>query len=272
MQGQARGRASFATENSVAAPPAADAAGEAQLSVVIPVHNEADCIGPLIGEIHAALEDRVNYEIVVVDDGSNDATWANVAAARSSNGRVRGLRHAQNCGQSAALLTGVLAARAPWIATLDGDAQNDPADIPGLWEHLQRADRGRGLKLVAGHRQQRRDSWIRRLSSRIANGVRARALGDRTPDTGCGLKLIERETYLALPRFDHMHRFLPALVLRAGGVVESVPVNHRPRLSGRTHYGIGNRLWVGLVDMLGVMWLQRRARWPLHVDELPPEN
>ena len=270
MQGQARGRASFAPENSAAAPPAADAAGQPQLSVVIPVHNEAECIGALVSETGAALAGRIDYEIVVVDDGSNDATWAIVAAARSSNPRVRRLRHGQNIGQSAALLTGVMAARAPWIATLDGDAQNDPADIPGMWEHLRRADGAAGLKLVAGHRRQRRDSWIKRMSSRIANGVRARALGDQTPDTGCGLKLIERETYLALPRFDHMHRFLPALVLRAGGAVKSVPVHHRPRRTGRTHYGIGNRLWVGLVDMLGVMWLQRRARRPLHIEELPP--
>lgn len=271
MPGPARGRASFATENDVAAP-AANATAAPQLSVVIPVHNEAESIGALIGEVRAALETCINHEIVVVDDGSGDATWAAVAAAAASNSRVRGLRHAQNCGQSAALLTGVLAARAPWIATLDGDAQNDPADIPRLWEHLRSAEQPRRPKLIAGHRQKRRDSLIRRLSSRIANGVRARALGDRTPDTGCGLKLIERETYLALPRFDHMHRFLPALVLRAGGGVESVAVHHRPRLHGHTHYGIGNRLWVGLVDMLGVMWLQRRARWPRQVDELRPDE
>lgn len=271
MQSQARGHAPFATENDVAQPPTADAAVAPQLSVVIPVHNEAECIGALIAEVRAALDSRIDYEIVAVDDGSSDATWETLARA-ARGGRVRALRHGQNCGQSAALLTGVLAARAPWIATLDGDAQNDPADIPRLWDYLRQPGRPAGLKLVAGHRRQRKDSWTKRLSSRIANGIRARALGDRTPDTGCGLKLIERETYLALPRFDHMHRFLPALVLRAGGAVESAPVNHRPRTSGRTHYGIGNRLWVGLTDLLGVMWLQRRARQPLRVEELPPES
>jgi dolichol-phosphate mannosyltransferase len=162
-------------------------------------------------------------------------------------------------GQSFAILTGVRAARAPWIATLDGDGQNDPADITKLLAAREGvAPGGRGPLLLAGFRRRRRDSWLKRLSSRVANGVRGRLVGDRTPDTGCGLKLFEREALLALPHFDHMHRFLPALFLRAGGQVVSVEVGHRPRTRGTSHYGMFDRLWVGIVDMIGVMWLIRR--------------
>jgi len=229
-----------------------------ELSVVVPVHNEAENVGPLIGEIGTALDGVVDYEIVYVDDGSSDATAERLAEAGKGFPRLRVLRHRRQSGQSTALWTGVRHARAPWIATLDGDGQNDPADIPKLLSLA--LDPDLKLDLVAGHRVTRRDSVVQRLASRIANGVRSRMLHDDTPDTGCGLKLFSREVFLALPYFDHMHRFLPALVLRGGGRVRSVPVNHRPRQRGRSHYGINNRLWVGLVDLVGVMWLRRRTR------------
>ena len=229
-----------------------------ELSVVVPVHNEAENVGPLIGEIGTALDGVVDYEIVYVDDGSSDATAERLAEAGKGFPRLRVLRHRQQSGQSTALWTGVRHARAPWIATLDGDGQNDPADIPKLLALA--LDPDLKLDLVAGHRVTRRDSVVQRLASRIANGVRSRMLHDDTPDTGCGLKLFSREVFLALPYFDHMHRFLPALVLRGGGRVRSVPVNHRPRQRGRSHYGINNRLWVGLVDLVGVIWLRRRTR------------
>ena len=203
-----------------------------ELSVVIPVRNEAPNIAPLVREIAAALEGRLDYEIIYVDDGSRDETAAAVRALAREVPRLRLLRHRRSFGQSTAIRTGVKAARAPWIATLDGDGQNDPADIPKLWD-MARAAASEPPLLIAGHRARRRDSTVKRLSSRIANWVRRGLLGDGTPDTGCGLKLFPRALYLELPFFDHNHRFLPALVRRAGGRVVSVPVNHRPRERGR---------------------------------------
>jgi dolichol-phosphate mannosyltransferase len=236
------------------------------LSIVIPVRNEAPNIAPLVAEIRAALDALLDYEIVYVDDGSSDATASSIRTLAAGFARLRLIRHAQSCGQSAALLSGVKAARAAWIATLDGDGQNDPADIPRLWAIAQATPAPQNL-LVAGFRRKRNDSRVKRLSSRIANAVRARLLGDGTPDTGCGLKLLPRELFLALPFFDHFHRFLPALVLRQGGRVQSVPVNHRARERGVSNYGVFDRLWVGLVDLLGVMWLQRRAKIPVILAE-----
>jgi dolichol-phosphate mannosyltransferase len=233
------------------------------LSVVIPVHNEAENVGPLAAEIHAALDDRIDFEIVFVDDASSDDTPRKLQALVQSDPRLRVLRHRTNAGQSTALLTGVRHARGALVATLDGDGQNDPSDIPTLlarWNDQQGAGAAKAPLLIAGWRASRRDTWIRRLSSRIANGVRRRVLGDGTPDTGCGLKLFRRDDFLALPYFDHLHRFLPALFIRHGGRVISVPVQHRPRLRGQSHYGIGNRLFVGIVDMGGVLWLRRRTR------------
>lgn len=237
------------------------------LSVVIPVHNEADNIETLVAEIDQALAGKCIYEIVYVDDGSNDSTPLSLAAARQNRPHMRVLRHKNCCGQSTAILTGVRAARAPWIATLDGDGQNDPADIPALFAQLQAPDRPEGLAMVAGWRHKRQDTSWRRFSSKVANAVRAGLLGDATPDTGCGLKVFSREVYLTLPYFDHMHRFLPALVQRAGGKVLSVHVNHRPRTQGQSKYGTWNRLWVGIVDLFGVMWLQRRGKRP-QVEEI----
>jgi len=240
-----------------------------ELSVVIPVFNEQDNILPLVAEVRAALDGRLDYELIYVDDGSTDATPARLGEAAQDLARLRVLRHARSCGQSTAIRTGVRAARAPWIATLDGDGQNDPADVLRLLAAAQTPDRPSDLQLVAGYRRKRRDSWLKRLSSRVANVVRSRLLGDDTPDTGCGLKVFERETFLALPYFDHMHRFLPALVIRNGGSVCSVEVSHRPRKRGRSKYGLRNRLWVGLVDLVAVIWLQRRARLPQITEPVP---
>ena len=226
--------------------------------VVVPVRNEGPNIAPLLAEIEAALR-SISHEIVYVDDGSTDDTPARLAEAQNSGMPLGVVRHRSSCGQSAAVISGVRAARAPWVATLDGDGQNDPADIPAL---LARAQAAEGLVLVAGHRVSRRDTQAKRIASRLANGVRARLLGDATPDTGCGLKVFAREAFLHLPQFDHMHRFLPALFIRAGGRVESVAVNHRPRTRGRSNYGTLDRLWVGIFDLAGVYWLQRRWKRP----------
>lgn len=231
-----------------------------ELSVVIPVLNEAGSIGLLVDEVCSCLGTALDYEIIVVDDGSSDSTPEVLQASRQQHPRLRVLRHASRCGQSTAVISGVQAARAPWIATLDGDGQNDPADILKLYRAMDRSPDE--TLLVAGYRRRRRDTWLKRVSSRIANTVRAAVLGDATPDTGCGLKLFSRATFLALPQFDHMHRFLPALVQRLGGTVMSVEVHHRPRQRGTSKYGLHNRLWVGIVDMLGVRWLQRRSCRP----------
>jgi len=227
------------------------------LSVVIPMRNEAGNILPLIAEIEAALA-GIPHEIVCVDDGSTDATAAELRQA-AAIAPLRPFRHETPCGQSAGIISGVRAARGEWIATLDGDGQNDPADIPRLFARAQAEG---GAILVAGHRVNRRDSWVKRTTGRLANAIRARLLRDATPDTGCGLKLFPRALFLELPAFDHMHRYLPALVLRAGGRVVSEPVNHRPRLRGRSNYGTLDRLAVGITDLLGVMWLMRRWKRP----------
>jgi dolichol-phosphate mannosyltransferase len=226
------------------------------LSIVIPVHNEKENILSLIDEVEAALKGVIEFELIVIDDFSTDNTAGIIAEKAVSSRWLRLLRHRKNAGQSAAILTGVQHARADWIATLDGDGQNDPADIPSLW---QMHDAQPDFSMICGHRQKRKDTLVKRLSSRIANAVRSRMLGDATPDTGCGLKLFSRDMFLSVPHFDHLHRFLPALFRRAGGEITSVAVNHRRRGGGQSHYGIGNRLWVGIVDMIGVMWLKRRS-------------
>lgn len=238
-----------------------------QLSIVVPVRNEAENIRPLLAEIHAALDERIDFEVIYVDDGSTDATPQRLAEAMARYPRLRVLAHAERCGQSAALLTGFRAARGEWIATLDGDGQNDPADIAKLLAARDGAGMA-GLQLVCGFRKKRNDGWLKRVASRIANGIRARVLGDGTPDTGCGLKLILRSAVLELPAFDHMHRFLPALVQRNGGATVSVEVNHRPRTRGTSNYGVFDRLWVGIVDLFGVLWLKRRVLRPRST-ELP---
>ncbi len=238
------------------------------LSVIVPVKNEADNILPLIAEIRAALSDGPAYEIVYVDDGSTDATPARLLEAAAAKDDLRIVTHRASCGQSAALRTGVFAARGRLIATLDGDGQNDPADVPRLVKALLNPASGAELGMVAGQRVKRQDSAVKRWSSRIANRVRSGMLGDDTPDTGCGLKVFSRDAFLRLPYFDHMHRFLPALMRREGFRVGLEAVNHRHRVHGKSKYGINNRLWVGIVDLFGVFWLQRRMRRPT----LVPDN
>jgi dolichol-phosphate mannosyltransferase len=232
------------------------------ISVVVPVHNEAPNIPPLIAAISAALS-GIEHEIIYVDDGSSDnspAVLAEIAARLPSLVRVR---HARSCGQSAAVITGVKTARGKYIATLDGDGQNDPADIPAMLEAALAAEAaGADPVLIAGHRVSRQDSDAKRWGSKIANAVRGRLLQDGTPDTGCGLKLFRRQAFLELPHFDHIHRFLPALFIRAGGKVVSVPVRHHARAHGASHYGTWDRLKVGIVDLFGVAWLQRRWKRP----------
>jgi dolichol-phosphate mannosyltransferase len=237
-----------------------------EISVVVPACNEAENVEPLVCEIDAALANR-DYEMLFVDDGSTDDTLAMLQRLKTMFPRLRVLQHSFRSGQSAGVASGVRAARAPWIATLDGDGQNDPADIPKLIAARDLPENA-SVKLFMGNRKaSRKDSAFRKLQSSIANGVRGSLLGDGTPDTGCGIKLFSREMFLELPRFDHMHRFLPALFQRQGSRVISVPVSHRPRTRGTSKYGMLNRLWVGIVDIIGVMWLRRRFKSGLLVRE-----
>jgi dolichol-phosphate mannosyltransferase len=229
-----------------------------ELSVVVPVYNEQDNILPLLAEIAAALRGRGAYEVVYVDDASSDGTLGVLTRARMLHPELRVLRHRERSGQSTAIRNGVKAARGRWIATLDGDGQNDPADIPKLL--AMRDGSPPEIRLFAGWRVNRQDSGSKRWASRWANAIRSRLLRDETPDTGCGIKLFERDAFLDLPYFDHMHRFLPALVQRAGWQVRSVPVNHRPRGTGISKYNNLNRALVGIADLRGVAWLIRRSK------------
>jgi dolichol-phosphate mannosyltransferase len=255
-------------------PSVGGAAAPVFLSVVVPVHNERENVAPQIAEIVAALTGVLPFEIVYVNDGSDDGTAQALLLMQHDCSVLRIITHDISAGQSTAIRTGVRAARGEWIATLDGDGQNDPLDIvPLLTEACTRAAaRGDRRVLVNGWRKQREDSLFRRLQSRIANGVRRRLLHDGTPDTGCGLKVFSRDIYLVLPYFDHMHRFLPALTQREGGDVLSLPVRHRPRLHGVSHYGALNRMWAGVVDVAGMLWLSRRARVPRVVEAAPSVN
>jgi dolichol-phosphate mannosyltransferase len=229
------------------------------LSVVVPVCNESENVGPLAREIDAALTGN-DYEMIFIDDGSTDDTLAQLHRLRGSGlSRLRILRHSFRSGQSAAVASGVRAARGEWIATLDGDGQNDPADIPGLLQAREAPDNAQ-VRLFMGNRTTRRDTGFRKLQSRIANGVRGGLLGDGTPDTGCGIKLFSRAAFLQLPYFDHMHRFMPALFQSRGWRAVSVPVRHRARERGVSKYGMLDRLWVGIVDIFGVLWLRRRFK------------
>ena len=229
-----------------------------ELSVVVPVFNEQDNIPPLIAEIVAALRGRVDFEIVYVDDASRDGSVSVLTAAKHACPELRVVAHASQSGQSTAIRNGVKAARGRWIATLDGDGQNDPADIPKLL--AMRDESSAAIKLYAGWRVNRQDSGSKRWASKWANAIRSRLLRDETPDTGCGIKLFEREAFLDLPYFDHMHRYLPALMQRAGWQVRSVPVNHRARGAGVSKYNNLNRALVGIADLRGVAWLIRRSR------------
>ncbi|MBT3915131.1 MAG: glycosyltransferase family 2 protein [Rhodospirillaceae bacterium] len=230
-----------------------------ELSVVVPVHNEAGNIEPLMAEVIAALDGIELFEIIYIDDCSRDGTPEKLVALNRKIESLRVLTHEKQSGQSAAIRTGVMAARGRLIATLDGDGQNDPADIPKLLKAYQESSADNPKTMIVGHRAKRQDSLVKRLSSKIANGIRASLLGDATPDTGCGLKVFRRQDFLDLPSFDHMHRFLPALMLRNGGQVVSVEVSHRSRERGKSKYGTFDRLWVGITDLIGVMWLKRRS-------------
>ncbi len=225
------------------------------LSVVIAVYNEVENITILLDEIEKSL-DKSLFEAVVVDDGSTDGTYECLMNHKAKMPNLVVIRHRKNSGQSAAIISGVEAANYDWIATLDGDGQNDPADIPRLFEIATAAKKS---VLIAGSRaKNRNDSFVKKWSSKIANAVRGWMLKDDCPDTGCGLKIFERRVFLQLPLFNHVHRFLPALFKRSGSEVVIAAVNHRPRLRGESKYGVWNRLWVGIVDIIGVMWLIRR--------------
>lgn len=237
-----------------------------ELSVVVPVFNERGNVTPLVEEIVAALRGRLPFEIVYVDDCSRDDSFAVLIGLMTSTPELRVLRHVVQSGQSTAIRNGVKAARGAWIATLDGDGQNDPADIPKLLDARDKADPR--LKLFAGWRVNRRDSGSKRWASKIANAIRSRLLHDETPDTGCGIKLFDRAVFLDLPYFNHMHRYLPALVKRAGWQSVSVPVNHRERSTGVSKYNNLNRAWVGLADLRGVGWLIKRSKLT-EVQEMP---
>ena len=227
------------------------------VSVVVPVRNEAGNVAPLVAEIAAALAGRV-FEILYVNDGSRDGTEQELRGLMTLRPWLRQLRHAQSCGQSAAVRSGVIAARAAVVVTLDGDGQNDPAFIPALLAALEQGAPQIGL--VAGQRVGRKATGFKRWQSRTANAVRGAVLKDGTRDTGCGLKAFRRDLFLALPYFDGLHRFLPALVRREGYDVGYVDVVDRPRRHGTSNYGLWDRLWVGILDLAGVWWLIRRRR------------
>ncbi|GAB3066791.1 glycosyltransferase family 2 protein [Stenotrophomonas tumulicola] len=229
-----------------------------ELSVVVPVFNERDNVAPLVAEITTALRGHLPFEIVYVDDHSRDGTLSVLQELKATTPELRVLHHASQSGQSTAVRTGVKHARAEWIATLDGDGQNDPADIPRLLAARAAADPQ--VRLFAGWRTHRQDSGSKRWASRWANAIRARILHDDTPDTGCGIKLFERAAFLDLPYFDHMHRYLPALMQRAGWKTACVPVNHRQRTAGVSKYNNLGRALVGIRDLRGVAWLIVRSK------------
>ena len=233
-------------------------AAAVDVSIVVPVRNEAGNVAPLIAEIAAALDGRWPYEIIYVNDGSTDATPQRLAEMMKQQGNLRRIDHAISSGQSAAVRSGVRAARGAIVATLDGDGQNDPTFLPALIAPIQNGD-GR-IGLVAGQRVGRKATGFKKLQSRIANGVRNAILRDGTRDTGCGLKAFRRDVFLVMPYFDGLHRFLPALVRREGYDIAYVDVIDRPRHSGVSNYGFFDRLWIGIMDLVGVWWLIRRKK------------
>jgi dolichol-phosphate mannosyltransferase len=245
-------------------PPQPDVA----ISIVVPVHNEAENILPLVEEIVAALDGRWVYEIIYVNDGSTDATAERLASARTQHKNLRELRHSASSGQSAAVRSGVRAARGAIVATLDGDGQNNPAFLPELIAALDKG--GKRIGLVAGQRVGRKDSRFKKFQSRAANAIRNAILHDGTRDTGCGLKAFRRDVFLMLPYFDGLHRFLPALMRREGYDIAYVDVVDRPRHSGVSNYGLFDRLWIGILDLAGVWWLIRRKKPTPDVTEVSP--
>ncbi|UPT64090.1 MAG: glycosyltransferase family 2 protein [Hyphomonadaceae bacterium JAD_PAG50586_4] len=238
-----------------------------EFSVVVPVHDEVGNAANLAREIADVLDGR-SYEMIFVDDASRDDTRAELAALKAELPALRIVGHRKNSGQSRGVRTGVIAARAPIVGTLDGDGQNDPADLPRLYAKLTRADAPANLGMVAGKRTKRQDNWSKRVASRVANNIRKAALKDGADDSGSGVKVFKREAFLLLPYFDHMHRFMAALMLREGYAVEFLEVNHRHRGAGRSKYTNLGRLAANMTDLFGVMWLQSRARSPGGTDEL----
>lgn len=236
--------------------PASDA--KVDVSIVVPVRNEADNVAPLVAEIVAALDGRWAYEIIYVNDGSTDATGQRLLELMKQHPQLRQLRHATSSGQSAAVRSGVRAARGDIVATLDGDGQNNPAFLPELIAAIEKG--GSRIGLAAGQRVGRKDTGFKRWQSRAANAVRNAILKDGTRDTGCGLKAFRREVFLSMPYFDGLHRFLPALVRREGFDIAYVDVIDRPRHAGVSNYGFFDRLWIGIMDLAGVWWLIRRKK------------
>lgn len=226
------------------------------LSVVIPVYNEQDNVKPLAEEIVQALTGVVPFEVIFVDDASKDSTKAEIVSMSQSMAEIKLVPHRSNRGQSAAVVSGVRRAQYEWIATLDGDRQNDPKDLVALINAVNES--GLTQILCMGQRMQRQDNWLRKCSSKIANKVRRSFLKDDCPDSGCGIKIFPKQLFLTLPLFKNCHRFLPVLFARAGAKLLQVPVSHRERASGQSKYGVMNRLWVGIVDMIGVAWLMKR--------------
>ena len=238
-----------------------------ELSIVVPVYNEAGNILPLAEEVRAALSGVCSYELIFIDDGSSDASASELARAQSENSNVRVLKHLKRAGKSAGLVTGFFAARAPWIQTLDGDRQNDPADVARVWKTIHAPVPDARLGIVAGVRKRRNDGAIKWLSSRIANFVRRNMLRDDTRDTGCGFKLIRADAARRMPFFDGMHRFLPALTRRQGYSILQIDIEDRPRIAGVSKYGFFGRLGAGVFDLFGVFWLMRRGK-PFQSEEL----
>ena len=231
-----------------------------RFSVVVAVFNEADNVDRVTEEVLRAVAPVGPFELIYVDDASNDATAERLRALRETEPSIRVLRHDRRCGKTAALITGITAAGAPWIVTMDGDGQDSAEDIPRLLEVAWAG--GEPFPLVAGIRAHRRDSWSRRFATKFANGLRQALLHDNCPDTACGLKAFRRDAFLRLPAFEGMHRFLPALFQTYGHRLVCCPVTHRPRLAGQSKYTNFGRAVVGLPDTLGVIWLQRRTRLP----------
>ena len=238
-----------------------------EFSVVVPVHNESGNVEGLAREIATALDGRA-YEMIFVDDASTDETRSELAALKTQYPELRILSHRSNAGQSRAIRTGVLAARGRVIGTLDGDGQNDPADLPDLYRGLTRQDAPDDLAMVMGRRASRKDTAWKRFGSRFANSIRRRMLRDDCDDSGCGIKVVKRDVFLSRPYFDHMHRYMPALIRAEGHDVEYMDVNHRERGTGRSKYTNFGRLWAALSDLRGVTWLIRRRRNPDGADEI----
>lgn len=245
------------------AEPTVSPSDKPELTILVPVYNEKGNILPLVQEIHDVIADTIPFEVLMVDDGSDDGSAEDLADAKRRHQAVRVIRHTTRSGKSAALVTGRKAARGTWIQTLDGDGQNDPADVVTAWRTIH-ADGGPHprLGILAGQRKRRNDGAFKWVQSRIANHTRRLLLRDGTADTGCGFKMMRRDAFEDVPFFDGMHRFLPALMRRAGWDVLQMPVNDRPRTQGNSKYGFTGRLTAGVFDLLGVVWLMRRGKFP----------